>query len=143
MSATQITDSECMFFMDLSDEEWDALPRKVQQRIRALYANTLAAPQQTHTPTPWKVEGDCIWADHPGRMSLICDMRGQGRVPGDAATNAAHIVHCVNVHDELLEALKLAQEFIRVVPQEVLDMLEDAFPHEQVWQAIAKAEGRR
>ena len=44
MTTTQITDSDCMFFMDLSDEEWDALPRKVQQRIRALYANTLAAP---------------------------------------------------------------------------------------------------
>jgi hypothetical protein len=30
-----------MFFLDVTDEEWDALPRKVQARLRRLYANAL------------------------------------------------------------------------------------------------------
>jgi len=39
--AQPTTTSDRMFFMDITDEEWDALPGKVQERIRRLYANAL------------------------------------------------------------------------------------------------------
>jgi len=56
-----------------------------------------------HTPTPWKVYlygGVQIGQEDTG--DAVCSMWGD-KQEGEA--NAAHIVKCVNMHDELVEAL--------------------------------------
>lgn len=65
-----------------------------------------------HTPTPWIVDtvtyGD-IWivADKESWVPRIC------HIPDYSEANAAHIVKCVNMHDELVEALKQAYAVCR------------------------------
>jgi len=57
-----------------------------------------------HTPTPWKVYlygGVQIGQEDTGEA--VCSMWGD-KQEGEA--NAAHIVKCVNMHDELVEALR-------------------------------------
>jgi hypothetical protein len=66
-----------------------------------------------HTPGPWRVtdadgctDGDDIKATilaDSGR--LICHIDRDYRAPAEA--NAAHIVRCVNAHDELVAALRM------------------------------------
>lgn len=56
-----------------------------------------------HTPTPWKVYlygGVQIGQEDTGEA--VCSMWGD-KQEGEA--NASHIVKCVNMHDELVEAL--------------------------------------
>jgi hypothetical protein len=92
----------------------------------------------THTPTPWRVtDADCctdgddvkatILADS-GR--LICHIDRDYRAPAEA--NAAHIVRCVNAHDELIAALRYA-----------LDCAErgDVTDMQPVRDALARAKG--
>lgn len=59
-----------------------------------------------HTPTPWKIEnwhGDTQIIGPEG--SLICiDTTYYPVAPSEE--DMAHIVKCVNMHDELVEALK-------------------------------------
>lgn len=63
-----------------------------------------------HTPTPWKVEdwhGDTQIVGPEG--SLICiDTAYYPVAPSEG--DMAHIVKCVNMHDELVEVLKRAHE---------------------------------
>ena len=55
------------------------------------------------TKTPWKVEGDCyIIAGEPHKHSIIADI---ATANDDYEANAEHIIHCVNTHDKLVEAL--------------------------------------
>lgn len=77
-----------------------------------------------HTPTPWRVEADTtlIWGDcNPddnstrgmGYPIAKCNINPSGNwstgpYADEGAANAAHIVKCVNLHDELVEALKQA-----------------------------------
>lgn len=83
-----------------------------------------------HTPTPWRVEGGTtlIWGDcdtndlsdygmgypiaecrvSPISTSIWC--KAPYADEGDA--NASHIVKCVNMHDELVEALKEASVYL-------------------------------
>ena len=57
-----------------------------------------------HTPTPWqinknnycKIEVPKINSDNTFEIAML-----------NNATNAAHIVKCVNLHDELVEALNV------------------------------------
>lgn len=61
-----------------------------------------------HTQTPWAI--------HPFKLDLICTADGQKSIAGaynqdissyeEIAANAAHIVKCVNMHDELVAALQ-------------------------------------
>lgn len=84
--------------------------------------SSVRSPKQVdvlHTPTPWVVEdGTVIWnaiVDHPETsydLGLpIAEMRTMKSIIGPAYSraqveaNAARIVHCVNLHDELVEAL--------------------------------------
>lgn len=67
-----------------------------------------------HTPTPWKVEhghmqqniGIRYWQITDGQ-DAICN--NQFCCAEDSEANAAHIVKCVNMHDELVEVLELAR----------------------------------
>ena len=43
---------------------------------------------------------------------------------------------------DMLEALKILQLFIASIPEEVLSMLEEACPHKQLNDVVAKAEGK-
>lgn len=62
-----------------------------------------------HTPTPWEVG-----TDEDGRVAVIkgCSFltyafpTDLGFETGSADANAAHIVKCVNMHDELVEAIQ-------------------------------------
>lgn len=59
-----------------------------------------------HTATPYSVlenDGKYLVGNHKGaELAAVC---------GEYET-AAYIVHCVNIHDALVEALNLAERFI-------------------------------
>jgi hypothetical protein len=67
-----------------------------------------------HTPTPWKRAGR--QPDNHGvnivdyRGFLVAQARAAGGGWSDAKSNAAHIVRCVNAHDELVAALRSLAE---------------------------------
>ena len=69
----------------------------------------------THTPTPWKYrEGwECYQLCSANGMPIgLTDYPSDGRniFREEAEANAAHIVRCINVHDQLVEALRLVDE---------------------------------
>ena len=65
----------------------------------------------THTPTPWCYRKAAkhlhIEGTHAGYGRRIATVPYVGDSTGwTSAANAAHIVHCVNTHDALVEALR-------------------------------------
>lgn len=62
------------------------------------------------TPTPWKAKG----------VKIDSHAISIGECYYENEANAAHIVHCVNTHDELVEALKIVTDF----PKEDLEHYE-------------------
>ena len=63
----------------------------------------------SHTPTPLKLSlNEANWASHivdtDGETVCSCE----GTMP-QAEQRAAHIVHCVNVHDQLVSALRMVE----------------------------------
>ena len=65
-----------------------------------------------HTPTPWKVADLNAWIEVRSNSTArpICkiwksDDDGKDEYQ-ELQANAKHIVHCVNVHDELIGALE-------------------------------------
>lgn len=72
-----------------------------------------------HTPTPWVADENAINDNIGVEIALITsDMRTWEE--DDA--NAAHIVKCVNLHDELVDALKDAVSGISYVRQKHGDL---------------------
>ena len=66
----------------------------------------------THTPTPWN---DDIFRDKMNYCYRIGLPTGTIEVRTDYGDlDAAHIVHCVNTHDALVEASKQYLEAVRV-----------------------------
>lgn len=61
--------------------------------------------KQTHTPTPWKVNGRWIETDREEGIAKV----GEWVSPLSLA-NATFIVRAVNSHEELLEALRREHE---------------------------------
>jgi hypothetical protein len=61
-----------------------------------------------HTPTPWAAYGTTLSTRAEGPRSLIgtTDPLRHHEEEEQNAANAAHIVKCVNAHDELVAALK-------------------------------------
>jgi len=72
-----------------------------------------------HTPTPWEVTGELDYiriSNTDSKNPDSCDgirqvahvVQGDYEIPNyeEAMANAQHIIHCVNTHAELLEALK-------------------------------------
>lgn len=67
-----------------------------------------------HTPTPWKVHdnGHYIeilpeeWSEGiPCSIGNVCSSYPSDKDQGLQMANAEHIVNCVNLHDQLIEAL--------------------------------------
>lgn len=92
----------------------------------------------THTPTPWR-----IGSVSNEYQSIVCDDNANGvtiwLANADARGNvASHIVKCVNMHDELVEAFELLIDNISPEAWEALPQ----YVQEQVMQAFnnAKAE---
>lgn len=60
-----------------------------------------------HTKTPWNYQGHLIFAAAThGEPFITCEAREE------MIANAAHIVKCVNMHDELVEALERTNAWI-------------------------------
>jgi len=81
-----------------------------------------------HTPTPWEVTGELDYIRISNRDSQnpdSCDgirqvahvVQGDYEIPNyeEAMANAQHIIHCVNTHAELLEALKRAAKLVSLL----------------------------
>jgi hypothetical protein len=69
-----------------------------------------------HTPTPWTLQQDTtqnytICAD---KYTIAMDnVNDSDLMPkGMSISNGKRIVHCVNMHEEMLEALKVLSEYI-------------------------------
>lgn len=75
-----------------------------------------------HTPTPW--ETDITWHridNHKGipilkngniiAKAILFDSASVPRA--ESIANAKRIVHCVNTHDEMIEALKQCQDYLQ------------------------------
>jgi hypothetical protein len=65
-----------------------------------------------YAPTPWQALDDVIYPDpmaegEQAGIDWIADCR-----TGNGSANAEHIVRCVNAHDELVAALRKADEVI-------------------------------
>lgn len=65
----------------------------------------------SHTPTPWSIESNdlvTIYADDDCDLHPIASTAGNPtcRMLDEQEANAAHIVRCVNAHDELVTALR-------------------------------------
>lgn len=58
-----------------------------------------------HTPTPWYSIGNDIYHESEYGSDPIASVCGECSFTQDHA-NAAHIVKCVNMHDELVEAIQ-------------------------------------
>lgn len=63
-----------------------------------------------HTPTPWTlktedVENPAIHSASTGKIAVWCE----GSDPNEDAGNAALIIRAVNAHDDLVAALKRAE----------------------------------
>lgn len=109
-----------------------------------------------HTPTPWVVDEDPL--EDKGYQTLIT-MPGKNGFQGtsiayvnhnwndaehgerriswaEAEANARHIVHCVNVSDDLIKALEVTVAELKVFAA----MLHDDFTRGQINANIAKAE---
>jgi hypothetical protein len=55
-----------------------------------------------HTPAPWYTDNACICASNGRALIAIEDIACED----EDENNAAHIVRCVNAHDELVAALR-------------------------------------
>jgi hypothetical protein len=91
--------------------------REALETLKEQYGMTPKKAQ--HTPGPWVVGharrssnfGDMVAFVRAGPVKVAKVWSGDSadKINGDKAEiNAKHIVHCVNLHDELVEALDLA-----------------------------------
>lgn len=91
----------------------------------------MAGNEVMRTPTPWLLDGGCIYVlDDSGRtnrfsasvqggfvyMSNGRDSKSQRTPQSELDANAAFIVRAVNAHDDLVEALKLAEDVLSRAP---------------------------
>ena len=94
-----------------------------------------------HTKTPWVATKPLA-----GQAFYYIDPAGEEMQYGKIATcwsggdNANHIVHCVNMHDELVEALENIMRFVQTKGEPYLPRV-DAI--EAAKSAIKKAKGTK
>lgn len=119
---------------------------------------------KTHSPTPWAIAGmTVIWS--PSAKAIVAGVSAlretdevkysepHVRTDPDGheiCANAAHIVHCVNTHDELVAALKNVVTMCAFVglPERVAEDIPELackvnITLEVAWAALAKAEARK
>lgn len=62
-----------------------------------------------HTPTPWHAAGVTVYAPagHTARATVADTTCCGSMTRAEDEANAAHIVRCVNAHDELVAALRV------------------------------------
>lgn len=91
--------------------------------------------KQTHTKTPWIHDSACekICFYNGIRYEVIFRPEEQSNFKDDVK----HIVKCVNSHDELVEALKLSWEYIKILIPENERDLKNCL---KIKQALLKAE---
>ena len=91
-----------------------------------------------HTPTPWHVyEKDPFVICEGGGGSIgIIEAGYPGVSEAEQIANAAYVVHCVPVHDDLVKALEVTGAELKVFAA----MLHDDFTRGQINANIAKAE---
>lgn len=80
---------------------------------------TTPIKERKHTPVPWTIEHtrQSAWIGTPksgGKVDeIVCQIDTSSEYKPEAQeraeANAAHIVHCVNQHDNLVAALKTCQ----------------------------------
>ena len=77
-----------------------------------------------HTPTPWR----CTYGGTPLRAKRIAfkDESIANCVGPQSMSNAAHIVRCVNAHDELVAALRLVRPEIAKLKGDALRQIDAA-----------------
>lgn len=100
------------------------------------------------TPTPWRTSavGRDVYATHPNGDCAICIATCGGYEPSlahfleQAKANAAFIVRAVNAHNDMLEALRFAEDALVWYDEEGKVVAKNAL--KEVRAAIAKAEGR-
>lgn len=67
-----------------------------------------------HTPTPWVLD-ECCYGDNiiegPNDEIIMWDTPAHKITP--TLNDMLHIVKCVNMHDELVEALQIAREELK------------------------------
>lgn len=75
-----------------------------------------------HTPTPWQLVGPHQEATHIIAMPEIAAKQGESVAwvtakleRGEGPANAARIVLCVNMHDELVAALQYAEGTLQML----------------------------
>lgn len=95
-----------MHRMQLGGEQWSHRASGRVQKLRRTSASRSGGEVVKHSPTPWRVRssdktivgGDESVVGDFGPCIVGPDHEGEG--------NAAHIVKCVNAHDELVAALR-------------------------------------
>lgn len=93
-----------------------------------------------HTPTPWvATSNESYWVivpeargeNDPYEIGDVCSSYPSSKDQGLQQANAAHIVKCVNLHDELVEALRECNEALKLhadqYPHMVKGYTHDAF----------------
>jgi hypothetical protein len=93
-------------------------------------------PTPKHTPTPWRV-GDAGFTvfgpktDQPSPVTIA---------PCKSKANAAHIVKCVNLHDELVDFALEVQRIVKEKPSALVEVyLKDLFEDKKDLLTRAKA----
>ena len=112
----------------------------------SLKKEQISKPQ--HSPTPWFLSWEdgkygVVGSDTEGKCVCTVFNDGGEREPTRKA-NAKHIVHCVNNHDALVEALEAAEGHLEYCGYG--DRWESSCAHnaglpEKIKQALAKAKG--
>jgi hypothetical protein len=98
---------------------------------------------QKHTPAPWVLRESTVDV-YDGYMLIVGDFGiiakiGGNREKSEIKANAEHIVKCVNMHDELVDALEdLVQEIKGSNKQKWYGTDIDLYEAEQ---ALSKAKG--
>jgi hypothetical protein len=88
----------------------------------------------SHTPTPWLVERRTIITDKSAAIAYASTSRAMEYAEG----NAAHIVRCVNAHDELVAALRAIADSWPAHGSMTVNAIADAMA-EKARAALAKA----
>lgn len=102
----------CAEFKQRVNSEWETSLFDNESELIENGAVLVEPSKAAHSPTPWVANGVKITvANDPTIFErLITEVCGECAGTQDRA-NAAHIVRCVNAHEELLEALERTSVF--------------------------------